>query len=273
MLIATILFSTSGLFVKLLEEDVYTIAGFRALFALFPFAIIYRRELWNVNAQMFLSAILYACTCLFFVIATKKTTAANAIFLQFTAPLYVLIGEPLIFGLKYKKLDILTVLVILVGMGCFFQDDLGTGDMIGNLIALVSGVTLAGFMLNQRKNSQQYHASAIFWGNILLVGFCFFFLPSDMAPSPVEWGMLLFLGVFQIGIAFSFFTFALKRVLAVEVSLMGTLEPILNPIWVVVGYGEFPTTWAMAGGGIIVGMLIYRTIYLSRRSAIADEEF
>ncbi|MEM9934614.1 MAG: EamA family transporter, partial [Bacteroidota bacterium] len=99
------------------------------------------------------------------------------------------------------------------------------------------------------------------------------FLPSDMAPSPVEWGMLLFLGVFQIGIAFSFFTFALKRVLAVEVSLMGTLEPILNPIWVVVGYGEFPTTWAMAGGGIIVGMLIYRTIYLSRRSAIADEEF
>lgn len=268
MLITSLLFSTSGLFVKLLDENVYTIAGFRALFALLPFLVIYRKQLLKVNARMWVSALLYGCTCMFFVISTKTTTAANAIFLQFTAPIYVLIAEPLMFGLKYKRLDILTVLVCFLGMFFFFQDNLTVGNMTGNIIALISGMTLAGFILNQRKNEASYQAPAIFWGNAGLALVSILLLPKDISPSVAEWGMLLFLGIFQIGIAFSLFTYALKRVLAVEISLLGMLEPVLNPIWVAVGYGELPGLWAIVGGSIILGMLIIRTLLMNRKNVV-----
>lgn len=259
VVVAAIIWSTGGLFIKLLPFDPFTILFYRSAIAAVLFGYICRRKLFAVNRKTLIAVLFYTGLLVCFVVATKLTTAANAIFLQYTAPIYVLLMEPLLFRLKLERINVVTILVCIAGMLLFFLGDLQIGDMGGNLLALLSGICLAGFMLTQRINHPDKQEVSIFWGNVAVavVGFPWFL--ESVPPTLPQWGMIAFLGFVQIGLGYVLFTYGLKRTLAVESALLAMLEPILNPVWVFIGYGERPANLAIVGGLIIILMLVVRT--------------
>ena len=265
VVLAALLWSTGGVFIKLLSLPPYSILGLRAFFAAGLFALLFRRKVLQFSWNIALVALFNAILVTTYVVAMKLTTAANSIFLQYTAPVYLILLEPILFRFKLPRINILTVVVCVFGMGLFFMGDLEIGNMQGNLLALASGVFLAAMMLAQRFNPPDRHEAAIFQGNLLVA---LIFLPSVIqgpAPAPVEWAMLAFLGLIQLGLGYALFTYGLKRVPAFESSLLAMLEPILNPVWVLIGYGEQPSVTALLGGAIIVGMLIIRIVVIERK--------
>lgn len=263
---AGLLWSTGGLFIKLVPYSPLTITAWRSAFALLVFALIFGKSVLETNRKMWLTSLFYAATLLSFVAANKMTTAANAIFLQFTAPIYILLLEPILFKIKLLRINVITACFCIAGMGLFFLDDFGGGGFWGNMLALFSGVCFAAFMLGQRANEPRTHAAAIFWGNLILVAAAAPAAFQTGLPDGMPFLMLAFLGIFQIGCAYALFTFGLKRTLAIEASLLAFVEPILNPIWVWLGYGERPGNWALVGGAVILATLLVKTLIFERRA-------
>lgn len=272
ILLAAVLWSTGGLFIKLISLDAVQISFFRSFFAALVFLFLFGRDVLRVNTMTFVNALLYAGVLLFFVMATKTTTAANAIFLQYTAPIYVLILEPLLLRTGLKRINVITITICFGGMFLFFVGDLDPGHMQGNLLALLSGLCFAGFMLGMRKNAPEYQYASIFWGNALLAVVTAYSLLRITAFPVEEFLMVMYLGVVQIGLAYVFFSYGLKRVLAVEASLIAMIEPVLNPIWVLIGYGEIPTVYAIIGGLIILMAVGTRTILVDRERRRTPED-
>lgn len=257
---AALLWSSGGLFIKLISLSAMQLSFFRCSIAAITFAIIFRKRILLVNKLSLLNSFVYAIVLISFVIATKTTTAANAIFLQATAPIYVLIFEPLITKTKYERLNIITVGVCIIGMILFFVGKLEPGHLEGNLVALVSGITFAALFLGMKKNEPQYQQSSIFWGNVIVAIVCFPFITSLEVLTISDLWMVTFLGVFQIALAYAFFASGLKRIYAVEASIIAMVEPVLNPVWVFIGYGETPSITAIFGGLIILGAIIVRSL-------------
>lgn len=258
--VTAILWSSGGLLIKLISLNAMQLSFFRCLIAAIVFAIIFRKRLLVVNGFTFLNAGFYAAVLTTFVIATKTTTAANAIFLQSTAPIYVLIFEPIINKTKLEKINAITIAICFLGMIFFFLGELSPGHLIGNIVALFAGLCFAAFFLGMRKNGSEYQQSSIFYGNILVSLICIPFL-FDMKPlSFNDLWMVTFLGVFQIALAYALFSYGLKRILAVEASIISMFEPVLNPVWVLIGFGEVPSFYAMIGGAIIIITILTRTI-------------
>ncbi len=166
VVVAAILWSTGGLFIKLLPFDPFTILFYRSAIAALLFGYICRRKLFAINRKNIIAILFYTALLVSFVVATKMTTAANAIFLQYTAPIYVLLMEPLLFRLKLQRINVLTILICIAGMLLFFIGDFQVGNMGGNALALLSGICLAGFMLTQRVNAPDKQEVSIFWGNV-----------------------------------------------------------------------------------------------------------
>lgn len=258
--ITAILWSSGGLFIKLISLNAMQLSFFRCLIAATVFALLFRKKLLVVNGFTFINAAFYAIVLTTFVIATKTTTAANAIFLQSTAPIYVLIFEPIINKTKQERINVITIAVCFIGMIFFFLGEISPGHLEGNLIALISGVMFAAFFLGMRKNGNEYQQSSIFYGNILVALISIPFI-LDLKPLSFNdiW-MVTFLGVFQIAFAYAFFSYGLKRILAVEASIISMFEPVLNPVWVLIGYGEKPSYWAVVGGAIIITAIFARTL-------------
>jgi DME family drug/metabolite transporter len=261
--LTAILWSSGGLFIKLISLNAMQLSFFRCLIAAIVFALLFRKKLLVVNGFTFINAIFYAIVLSTFVIATKTTTAANAIFLQSTAPIYVLIFEPIINKTKQERINIITIAVCFIGMIFFFLGEISPGHLEGNLVALLSGITFAAFFLGMRKNGNEFQQSSIFYGNILVSLICIPFL-FDMKPLSLDdiW-MVSFLGVFQIAFAYALFSYGLKRILAVEASIISMFEPVLNPVWVLIGYGEMPSFFAAIGGGIIIVAVFIKTLVTS----------
>ena len=261
---AAIVWSTGGLFIKLLPFNSLTILFYRSVCAAALFALIFRRKVFRLNGTTLLVSLCYVGLMTTFVISTKMTSAANAIFLQYTAPIYVLLLEPVLFKIRLERINIWTIVVCIFGMTLFFMGDLEVGSMTGNWIALGSGVLWAAMMLLQRRNDPDRHESAIFWGNSIMVIIAFPTFLQSAAPTTEQWAMLLFLGFIQIGVGYLLFTYGLKRILAIESSLLAMLEPILNPVWVLIGYGEVPSKYAIIGGVIIIVALVVRAVIVER---------
>lgn len=263
--VAAVIWSTAGLFIKWLPQEPFTILFVRAIYTMLVFFAVYRMEVLRFNKQMFWNVLFYAGLLVSFVTATKWTTAANAIFLQYTGVAYVLLLEPLLLKLPFRRINIITTIVCFVGMSLFFLEGLDTSGGWGLLIAAFSGIAYAGFMLGQRANPPEYHVSAVFWGNILvaLIG-----LPSFLLAAPFTLEaqfMLAYLGLIQMGLGYLLFTYGLKRTTATEASLITMLEPLFNPVWVAIGYGERPSALAIIGGFIIVAALIIRILILRKK--------
>ncbi|MFZ1517522.1 MAG: EamA family transporter [Ignavibacteriaceae bacterium] len=255
-----ILWSSGGLFIKLISLDSMELSFFRCAIAAVVFALMFRKRILKLNRLALLNSFAYAAVLILFVIATKTTTAANAIFLQSTAPIYVLIFEPLLTKTKWERINIITIVVCFLGMILFFMGDLTPGDIKGNIAALLAGVAFAAFFLGMKKNEPQYGESSIFYGNVIVALICIPFITDMNSISLQDFAMVSFLGVFQIAFAYALFSYGLKRIIAVEASIISMFEPVLNPIWVYIGYGEVPSIYAIIGGIIIMTAITVRTL-------------
>lgn len=259
---AALMWSTGGLFVKLVTFNAMQISFFRCAVAALVFAALFRRKLLQVNTLTFLNAFFYASVLTSYVIALKLTTAANAIFLQSTAPIYVLIFEPLILKTSYNRINIITIIVCIIGMFFFFLGKISPEHFEGNLVALFSGIMFAALFLGLRKNDHKYQLSSIFYGNVIVALICIPFLTGIENVNFSNLWKVSFLGVFQIGLAYAVFSYGLKRVLAIEASIISLIEPVLNPVWVFIGYGELPSFMAIVGGIIILSAITLRTVIM-----------
>ena len=258
--LTAILWSSGGLFIKLISLDSMELSFFRCAIAAVVFALMFRKRILKLNPLALLNSFAYAAVLILFVIATKTTTAANAIFLQSTAPIYVLIFEPLLTKTKWERINIITIVVCFLGMILFFMGDLTPGDIKGNIAALLAGVAFAAFFLGMKKNEPQYGESSIFYGNVIVALICIPFITDMNSISLQDFAMVSFLGVFQIAFAYALFSYGLKRIIAVEASIISMFEPVLNPIWVFIGYGEVPSFYAIIGGIIIMTAITVRTL-------------
>src|ERR1041385_19204 len=204
--------------------------------------------------------------------ATKLTTAANAIFLQYTAPVYVLILEPLFYKEKFRLRDLATVALCVAGMSLFFVGKLRPEDVSGNLLALASGVCFALFILLMRhtKARDVNRASATIYGNLIAVLICApaFVGAMRRGISASDFGCIAYLGIVQIGFAYLLFTSAMARgVRSLDASIIGYIEPVLNPVWVFLFIGERPSGWAVAGGAVIIASVIVHLLIETRSKA------
>ena len=258
------LWSTGGLFIKLTSLSGLQLSFGRSLLAAITVAIFTRHEGFGFNRVTALASVLYAALLVLFVLATKETTAANAIFLQYTAPVYLLILEPLIYKEKFRRRDLITVTVCVAGMSLFFVGKLRPQDVTGNLLALASGFCFACYflLLRHSKSRAVNRASSVIYGNLIVV------LIAAPAAMPILTGMnrydvftVAYLGIVQIGVAYTLFTVAMARgVRSLDAGIIGYVEPVLNPIWVYLIIGEQPTTWALLGGTIIVAAVVVHTL-------------
>ncbi len=260
IIIAALLWSTGGLFIKLISLNAYQLSFYRSLFSAFTFLILFQKRVFIFNFPVFINGLFYAGILVLFVVATKLTTAANAIFLQYTAPIYVLILEPVLLKTKLKKSNVISVIIAFIGMSLFFMGEISPSHLEGNMIALLSGICFAGFLLGIRKSDESYRIPAIFWGNIFIPILCFNSVYPNFKIDVTNLIMVMYLGVFQIGFAYAIFTYAIKRIEGIEAALIAMIEPVMNPIWVFIGYGEKPSVYAILGGFIILTTITIRTI-------------
>jgi len=257
---AATIWSTGGLFIKATTLSGPQISFGRSLLAAITVALLTRREGFGLNRYTALASVLYAALLMLFVLATKQTTAANAIFLQYTAPVYVLLLEPLLYKEKFRRRDLITVTICVAGMSLFFVGKLRPQDVTGNLLALCSGVCFAFYFLLLRHSSARdvNRASSVIYGNLLVV---LVTAPAGLAAlqqiSLADAGRVAYLGIVQIGFAYLLFTLAMARgVRSLDAGIIGYIEPVLNPIWVFIFIGERPSQWAILGGAIIIAAVL-----------------
>ncbi len=262
---ACLLWSTGGVLIKATSLSAFELSFGRSLLAAAAVALFTRREGFRINGVTAVAAVLYAGMLLLFVTATKLTTAANAIFLQYTAPIYILLFEPLLYRERFRLRDIGVVAVCIAGMALFFVGKLRPEDISGNLAALASGFCFAFFtlLLRHPQAKKVNRAASVIYGNVFLalVMAPAFFSGVGLALSGRDAAIIAFLGIVQIGLAYTLFTLGIARgVRSLDAAIVGYIEPVLNPIWVVLFVGERPSSWAILGGAIILGAVIFHTL-------------
>lgn len=264
MLIMTaVLWSTGGLWIKVITWSPVAILGARCFVAMIVFWIYLRKPHIRLTKIELLGSICYVLTHITFVSATKLTTAANAIFLQYASPIYVVVLGYVFLKEKPQKADWIAMALIFSGMFLFFGDKLSLNGITGNIIAILSGMFFSVVMLVMRMQKDHNPGNLIFVGNILgfVVGLPFIFKESFTVSNI---SIILYLGIFQIGLAFVLYSVAVKHVRVLEANLILTLEPILNPIWVFFVIGEKPGTMAIVGSLLVIGAVTYRAIISAR---------
>ena len=253
--------------IKWVEWNPLAIAGARSAIAAVMILAIVRRPRITWSLAQVGGAMAYAATVILFVAATKLTTAANAILLQYTAPVYAALFGWWFLGERVTWGDWITIAVVLGGMLLFFLDRLTVGGLWGNVLALASGITYAGLATLLRKQKEGSPLESVLMGNVLtaLIGLPFMF---QGAPGGSTWVGLILLGVFQLGLSYVLYSEAVKRITALEAILVPVVEPILNPIWVLLVMHEAPGRWAILGGvvvlGAVTGRYVVRTLFKTR---------
>jgi len=267
---AAVLWSLGGLLIKLVSWHPVAIAGVRsAIAAVFLLAVI-RRPHWTWSPQQVGGAAAYAATVILFVAANKMTTAANAILLQYTAPVYVALLGAWFLKERAGWLDWAVIMTVLAGMALFFLDGLSPRGLWGNIAAIASGLTFAILVLCLRRQKEGSPLESILLGNVLtaLIGVPFMIGPP---PAARDWAVLAVLGVFQLGLPYVLYSAAIKRVTALEASIIPIIEPLLNPCWVFLMMGEAPGPWALVGGVVVLAVISARCILGVARPVIELE--
>jgi len=265
LIITALLWSSGGLLIKLVAWNAVAIAGTRSAIAALVIFAFHRRMSFNWGFAQLGGALCYAGTVILFDAATKLTTAANAILLQYTAPIYVALFSYWLLKERITRSDIFTIIAAFGGMVLFFLDDLSKGGFWGNIIAILSGIAFAGTVLFLRKQKNHSPLESVFLGNILsfLIGLPFI---AQSLPDAKSWLGLVLLGVFQLGCSYILYAEAIKHVTALEGILIPILEPVLNPVWVFLMIGEVPGKWAIVGGIIVLVSVTLRCISALRQA-------
>lgn len=254
---AALLYSIGGLCIKVIPWNGLSINAGRNLVALLVIGLylLATRHPPRFNRWIAVGAVCICGTNSLFTLANKLTTAANAIVLQFTAPIFVILLSAVFWHRRPRKLDLIACAVVLLGVLCFFVDSLEAGGMTGNVLALLSGLTYAGvFLLGDLPDADPI--SSVFWGDVASVAIGLPFLVRETDFSPVPMVSLVILGAFQVGLAYILLTIGLRTTPAVTASLVSGIEPVLNPILVSVFYHETIGPLALLGAAIVVGSVI-----------------
>ena len=269
LVVAALCWSLGGLLIKAVSWPPLAVAGGRGLIAALFLLATNRGLRFHFSRDQVLGAIAYAACTVTFCVATKLTTAANAILLQYTAPVWIALFGAWFLGERATRADWLTIVAVLGGMTLFFADSLELTHVLGNTIAVASGVCFAGMTIALRKQKDTSASESIILGNLLafLVG-----LPWILrapALSATGWTALTLLGVVQLGVSYWLYARAIKHVTALEAVLIPVIEPILNPVWVLIALHEKPTPLALTGGAIVLGAVTLRAVASVRAGRIA----
>ena len=276
---AAILFSTGGAAVKAADFTGWQITCLRSGIAAIAIWLMTRQARGRWTAAHLLVGVAYAACLTLFVLANRLTTAANAIYLQSTAPLYLAILAPLLLREPTRRQDLAFMLTVGLGLALFFVGvdqpvESAPDPLRGNLLALGSGITWALTVCGLRwmgsaGAARGSAAVAVVAGNVIAsLGALPFALPLGSHDTS-DWALVGYLGVFQIALAYVLVTRALETIPALEASLILLIEPVLNPVWAWVFQGERPGVWALVGGGVILGATTVRSVLDARRSPAA----
>lgn len=259
VLSAALLWSTGGIGVKALADPPLKVAFFRSGFAAVALLLLLRPRPPRWTPAFVVALVSYAACLTTFVVATKWTTAANAIFLQYSGVVWVLIFSPLLLREPFRRRDAAAIVVALGGMALFFVGKFHAGGA-GDAMAILSGIFFAALVLALRRERDAGAEAAVTYGNVLACAALFPFVAQDLSLTGKSAAILAFLGFVQIAGAYVLFVRGLRYVTATQASLFGMLEPIANPIWVFFFLGERPGIPALAGGAVVLGAIAWRTV-------------
>lgn len=265
--LSALLWSTSGLFIKLIDLNPMAIAGLRSAIAgLFMLVMLKGSLRFSFSSPQIAGAMAYALTMVTFVSATKLTTAANAILLQYTAPVFTALLAAWLLKEIVTRFDWVIIGVVSGGMLLFFLDQLSVSGAWGNILAVISGITMSCFILCMRMQKDTSTIETVILGNFATMLICipFYF---QQPPTVIDWSILFYMGILQIGLSFVIFSTAIKFVTAVDAILIQALDPLLNPIWVFLIIGEVPGRWAILGGIVVLTSVTFRNIFTNRTTA------
>lgn len=264
MLLCAALWSIAGIFIKLIPWNSIVIAGLRSLIAGFVMFVYMRARGIGFTADRRSlaggAALCLTLTC--FVAANKLTTAANSIVLQFTAPMFIVVFSALFLKKRFSRADVLAVVLTMAGISLFFFDQLTPGHLAGNCVAIFAGMAFACYYMSLEGASESQRMSAILiaHGLTFLVGLPFTFVyPPELSAAPVA--CILVLGVVQLGIPYVLLGRASGACPPLACSLLGAVEPLLNPVWVFIFDGEAPGLWALIGGVVVVATITVWCVY------------
>lgn len=265
LLAAALLWSLGGVLIKWVDWNPVAIAGMRSAIAIPAFLLFMRRKpVFSWSRWQVAGALAYAATVISLVVATKLTTAANAILLQYTAPIYVALLAPRLLNEPTQARDWLFIILALGGMCLFFLDQLTPAGMWGNLLALFSGGCFALLIMAFRAQKGSTPFESVILGNALAALLCLPFMFGS-GPSLQGWLTLVALGTVQLALAYYCYSLGIRQVGALSAVIITTIEPIMNPLWVIWGVGEVPGPWALVGGVLILSAVTGRGVYVVRR--------
>lgn len=260
---ASILWSLGGLLIKSIDWPSMAKAGGRSGIACVILLAWSGRPKLSWRPSQVVAAIGYAGTVSLFVIANDRTTAANAIFLQYTAPIYVALLGGWFLNEPARRIDWICIVIALGGIALFFRDQFSSRGLLGVAAALASGVSFAVMVMALRKERDGSPEGALLLGNVITAAVG---LPFAIGHplSPEQGGILLALGVVQLGIPYILYSLAIRHVTALEAILIPMLEPILNPLWVALAKAEIPGPGSLLGGALVLGAVVLRGLLPTR---------
>jgi drug/metabolite transporter, DME family len=261
LLLAAVLWSLAGIFIKFLSLPPLTIVFYRSLFASLFFAFFAGRSTSFPRVPLLISMLSYAAAISAFVSANKITTAANAIALQYTAPMFVFILVRVLFQETIGNVNWFCLIFGMVGVGIIFGGSAGQPEAVGVSIALLSGLLFAIYMVTLRYLREINPGTLTFLNNLACCLLLLPFVRSELSLPFSEGWIVAVMGVVQLGIPYWLFSKGVEKIRLQEASLIVLVEPVLNPIWVALAVGEVPSPATLAGGGLIVAGLLFR--YLS----------
>lgn len=266
---AALCWSLAGVLIKSVAETWpgLAVAGGRGIIAAAFLALTNRPLRFHFSRDQIIGAVGYAGCTVTFCTATTLTSAANAILLQYTAPIWVALLSAWLLGERASRADWITIAAALAGMALFFKDSLTLGHLDGDLLGALSGVFFAGMTVALRRQKDGSAVESIILGNVLafLIGLPWIVRAPPLPP--IGWGALTLLGVVQLGVSYWLYARAIRHVTALEAVLIPVIEPILNPVWVLIFLHEKPTGWALAGGAIVLTAVTARAVVSIRRPA------
>jgi drug/metabolite transporter (DMT)-like permease len=257
IILAALLWSTSGLLIKYIPWHPMAIASGRSLTAAVVFCLYYRHRIWHrINRLTWISGLSLVLTQSLYVVANKLTTATNAIMLQYVSPAFIIILGVIFLHIRPTKREVLAVIWAFAGIFLFFFDDLSVGNQLGNAMALFTGLTFAiVYVVINRPECQPEIALLIGQIGTMLAGLPFLVQVKNILSVHIL--VILFLGIFQLGLSFILFNRGIRRIPPLNASLLAMIEPIMNPIWVFIFLGEKPGPMALLGALIVISASLF----------------
>lgn len=266
MFFTSVLWSTGGMLIKRVNLNPIAIAGYRSIFAAFLISFFLQKSAFQFSWNKVLGAVSYTAMVILFVSATKATTAASAILLQYTSPIYIAILGGWLLKEKAALRDWVVIFFVIIGMVLFFMDDISAGSLKGNILAILSGIAMAFNAIFMRREKNAEPLENVFWGCILTILVAIPFM-IKYVPDINGWAGIGLLGIFQLGLPYILYAKAIKHITALQSTFLSLIEPLLSPIWVFLTIGELPGQMSVLGGIIVLASVTIGCIKPKSNSA------